>query len=109
MTDKTELPLKITIGDKYGPAMKITDPEEARRYFQICVDHSMRHGNSRSEAESIERQNLGYYAGYYDTATRERVERLFHCAHPIFGKAVDGVPTADEAFRMGQQQSEGQE
>lgn len=92
---------EITIGEKYGPAMKITDQAEADKYFEECVQHMMSFGKSRAEAESIERKNLGYYAGYYDRETRERVEQLFSCVHPIFGKATDGVLTAGEALAAG--------
>lgn len=92
----------ITIGEKYDPAMKITDPAEAARYFGECVENTMGHGHSWEEAARIERQNLGYYAGYYNNETRERVERLFGCAHPIFGAiAEDGPPTAEEALAAG--------
>lgn len=44
---------QITIGDKYDPAMKITDQAEADAYFELCVEHSMRFGNDRAEAERI--------------------------------------------------------
>jgi hypothetical protein len=96
------MPAQITIGEKYGPAMEITEQAEADAYFEQCVEHTMTFGRTRHEAETIERANLGYYAGYYDAATRERVERLFACAHPVFGK-IDrfGAPTADEAFAAG--------
>lgn len=98
----TEMKHDITTGDKYGPAMKITDQEEAKRYFEECIEHSMARGNSRAEADRIERSNLGYWAGYYDNETRERVERLFHCAHPVFGPiALYGAPTPEEAFEAG--------
>jgi hypothetical protein len=82
----TAFPANITSGEKYGPAMQITDQAEADAYFEKCVQHMMARGRSREEAEQIERSNLGYYAGYYDTETRERVERLFRCAHPVFGR-----------------------
>lgn len=97
------MPKKITIGEKYRPAMKITKQEEASSYFLRCVQHSMTaHGFSLEEAESVERQNLGYFAGYYDTKTRERVERLFSCQHPIFGAiATEGAPSNEEAFDAG--------
>lgn len=101
------IPDKVTIGDKYGPAMKITDQEEADEYFKACVEHSMRLGSTREEAEKTERVNLGYYAGYYEHEVRLRVERLFRCAHPVFGKAELGVPTPEEAFQMGQDWAEG--
>lgn len=99
--------LKITIGDKYRPAMEIKDQAEADRYWEQCVEHNMRCQEAegtepdRAKAESTERQNLGYFAGYYDNETRERVERLFHCAHPVFGKITEHVPTPEEAFAAG--------
>ena len=99
----SEIPEKISIGDKYGPAMSITDQVEADAYFQACVDHTMTyHRKTRSQAEALERANLGYYAGYYDTETRERVERLFQCLHPVFGSiAQNGAPSTEEAFEAG--------
>jgi hypothetical protein len=96
------LPKQITIGDKYAPAMTIEDQAEADGYFERLVAHTMTFGRTREDAETIERQNLGYYAGYYDHTTRARVERLFKCAHPIFGAIAEkGPPTAEEAFTMG--------
>lgn len=93
----------ITIGDKYRPAMEITDEFEAGRYFEQCVQHDMEcWGKSREEAEKVERANLGYFAGYYDNETRARVERLFRCAHPVFGAiAKNGVPTPGAALAAG--------
>jgi hypothetical protein len=97
------IPDKITIGDKYDPAMKITAQEEADEYFEACVQHSMVNLNkTRDEAEQLERTNLGYYAGYYDSETRARVEKLFKCSHPVFGAiAENGQPTAEEAWSAG--------
>jgi hypothetical protein len=96
------LPAEITIGEKYSPAMEIQTQEEADAYFEKCVVHAMRFGRLRAEAEQLERRNLGYYAGYYGEETRERVERLFKCAHPIFGKIAEhGAPSDEEAFDRG--------
>ena len=93
---------QITIGEKYGPAMEITDQVTADAYFEECVEHCMRHRHGRNKAEVIERQNLGYFAGYYDSETRKRVEHLFKCSHPIFGSIAEkGAPTAKEAFAAG--------
>jgi hypothetical protein len=49
-------------------------------------------------AERLERVNLGYFTGYYDTATAQRVLALFKAAHPIFGTTA---PTPEEAFAAG--------
>lgn len=94
---------EITIGEKYRPAMKITNQEEADDYFEDCVQHTMDNfDKTRAEAEEVERSNLGYWAGYYSDETRERVERLFKCAHPVFGKIAErGAPTAKQALEAG--------
>lgn len=84
------LPEKITIGQKYDPAMEIADQVEADAYFALCVDHSMTyHRMTRAEAEALERTNLGYWAGYFSAETRARVEMLFRCSHPIFGSIMN--------------------
>lgn len=94
---------KITIGDKYRPAMEITDPIKAKEYFEMCVEHTMRFGKTREEAESIERQNLGYFSGYYSNDTMVRVQELFCCAHPIFGRAMADTsgPTTEQTLEAG--------
>ncbi len=97
---------KITIGDKYEPAMKMTDPKEASEYFELCVEHTMRFGKTRKEAENIERQSLGYFAGYYDHQTRLRVEQLFNCVHPVFGAATKHILTTEEVFEVGKKLGE---
>lgn len=96
----------LTYRDCLDPAMKITDVDDALQYFrayvayiQNCLNHEP-HTDGKTAAE-IARINLGYYAGYYDNETRKRVERLFSCAHPIFGKATKGKPTAEAAFDLG--------
>lgn len=76
-----------TFGEKYGPAMAIQTEEEARAWFEKCVEHTMTFGKDRKEAEAVERLNIGYYTGYYDDETAERVMRLFNVTHPIFGNA----------------------
>lgn len=100
-----KLNASTTHGEKYGPAMEITDQAAADAYFEECVKHTLSHHKppiTRQQAESIERQNLGYFAGYYSSETRERVERLFKCAHPFFGPiAVNGPPAPETAFNIG--------
>ena len=97
----------LTIGETLGPAMEITDPLDAQQYLTDYVNHIQKHldkepRDDNMTAEDIAKANLGYFAGYYDTDTRIRVEKLFSCAHPIFGTIKDnGVPTADQAFQAG--------
>ena len=91
---------KITIGEKYSPAMEIKTKDEAMAYFEKCVRHTMRFGIPREQAEAQERINIGHFAGHYDNETRKRVERLFFCEHPIFGSVEKDI-TPDEAFLEG--------
>jgi len=93
-----EIPKKVTIGEKYGPAMGVKTAEEAREYFEACVRHNMSFGNTREEAEKTERRNIGYYTGYYSAETAQRVMSLFGVVHPIFGASQ---PTAEEALKAG--------
>ncbi len=99
---------ELTYGECLGPAMSITDKADAEQYLQAYIDFIQEHldaGQPNPEgltAESIAKSNLGYFAGYYDNETRAQVERLFMCAHPIFGSiAQKGAPTAEEAFNLG--------
>lgn len=103
MAQPEPFPDQVAIGDKYDPAMKIAEQAEADAYLRRCVEHTMRVGGiGFHEATAIEKTNLGYWAGYYDHATRERVERLFDCAHPFFGKIAEvGPPTPAEALAAG--------
>jgi hypothetical protein len=98
-----KLPDTMTDEQLYAPAMVITNPSEAREYFEALVDRNYRLSkNTLEQAEAIERSNLGYFAGYYSHETRERVERLFQCEHPVFGAiAVKGAPTFEQAFLAG--------
>ena len=100
-----KIPEKVTIKEKYGPAMEITSQTEANEYLDACINHCMLYGDVQTipEAEAIEKENLGYFAGYYDEQTRMRVERLFKCSHPIFGRIENGSPSPEEAFRLGQE------
>lgn len=106
-TDDSKIPNVVTLREKYGPAMEIETQEQADAYFERCVEHHLRAfsetGISREKAEGVERENLGYYAGYYDHPTRIRVDRLFKCTHPLLGAAKDHEPTAEECFAIGQE------
>lgn len=87
---------------KYGPAMETTSQLEADAMFDKLVRHSMAHGLDFKKAITLERYNLGYYAGYYSDEIRRRVEKLFKCEHPFFGSIEkNGVPTPEEAFKTG--------
>ena len=91
-----------TYGDIYGPAMKLTTREEADDWWESAVENLVTRGVSREEVADIVSENLGYWTGYCDTATAQRVFALFahrNVSHPIFGKRRDVTPK--EAFDAG--------
>lgn len=93
----------------YEYAMTIRTQKKADSWFKRLVDSLQKklRTNTREEIERIQRSNLAYFAGYYDGATRERVERLFKCEHPVFGKIRDkGQPSLDQAFQLGRELGE---
>jgi hypothetical protein len=89
----------------YPAAMKASTQDEADSILErLVAGHLAETACTHEEALKIQRSNLGYYAGYRDAETRERVERLFSCAHPFFGAIAEkGQPTAEEALEMGKQ------
>lgn len=92
----------ITIGKALRPAMAITDQEEASLYLaELVAFYLPTFGGDAERAREVALAHLGYFAGYYDAETRARVERLFNCSHPIFGKIKNGAPTSEEASAAG--------
>ena len=93
----------LTNGECLAPAVEITDPINAKQYFDDYVKYIQRFLDKEPNedgytAEEIAKKNLGYFAGYYDYKTQSRVNELFCTSHPVFG---DVVPTIKEAFDTG--------
>lgn len=95
----------LTYGECLEPAMKITDPEDAAQYLKAYIQFQekyMQEASGNHTAEEVCKINLGYFAGYYSEETRERVERLFMCSHPILGSIKsNGSPTTEKALTLG--------
>jgi hypothetical protein len=95
---------KLTYGESLSSAMKITDQEIADEYLKDYVKYIMENMDNPNyeEAINIAKSNIGYFSGYCDNKTRDRVERLFKCSHPVFGSIKEnGTPTPKEIFEMG--------
>ena len=98
-----------TVGDLYDPAIEIAkrgDKEEAMEYFGALVDHCLEMSKKERpqdnvdlrEATRIVHSNIGYWAGYYEKGTIEKVHEVFGSSHPVFGTST---PATGEAFKMG--------
>jgi len=87
MLNKSLLKKNPTNAEVLGFAMDIKDKITADKYFEELVQDQMkRWGHDRQKAERNVKSNLGYYSGYYGKKTMNRVQKLFDCEHPIFGK-----------------------
>jgi hypothetical protein len=95
---------KYTSGQLYRPAIFIKNKADAVVYFEELVEYHLQEEGLTIDEKEVRRNikdSLGYFAGYYDDETRLRVEELFECAHPMFGKAKDGTPSIEEALKKG--------
>lgn len=84
---------KLSARESLGPAMQITDKDDADQYLKSYINYlqgflDKTPRDDGMTAEQIAKKNIGYFAGYYDEKTRIRVESLFDCEHPIFGKVI---------------------
>ena len=83
----------LTYGEALKPCAEIKNKEDAQQYLKEYVkfiqDYMDKNPDEHHDFTALEiaKQNIGYYAGYYDYETRSRIEELFDCSHPLFGKA----------------------
>lgn len=98
----------LTYGEALDPAMNITDESDALQYLKQYVSFiqmQLDSGEASAEgktAEEIAKINLGYYADYYSNETRQRIEKLFNCSHPVFGSIkLNGAPSTEQALEAG--------
>jgi hypothetical protein len=100
----TEFPNDATWHDLLDPAMKITEKEDADAYFETLIQHALKLDENLTRETAVRnmKSSLGYFAGYYSSDVRARVEEFFDCAHPVFGRIEEkGEPTLEEAFKAG--------
>lgn len=98
----------------YSPAIEIAkkgDNKEAKEYFEALAQYIYEENHdllklqsdgqnalARQEAEKIVHSNIGYFSGYYENGTIEKVSAIFGSSHPIFGTTT---PSSKEAFNAG--------
>ena len=77
----------LTNGETYGVACQhIRTEEEANEFLKSLIEyHFRRCGGNKEEIEIDLKNSLSYFAGYYDTKTIRRVNKLFKATHPILG------------------------
>lgn len=100
-------PESRTYGEILGPAMEVTDQAVAEQYLKDYTAFIQKSLDAKPDpqgrtAEQLALFNLGYYAGYYNWETQQKVERLFRAQHPIFGSVeAQKQMTPEEVFEAG--------
>ena len=99
------LPREVKYEQKYSECARSLNKAEASMWMECIVEHTrlLRPELSYEEALTIEKENVGYYSGYCAHDVADRIMELYDCEHPFFGRSH---PTAEEAFRMGQELGE---
>ena len=89
--------------DAYDEAMNIQTPEGAAIVLDKLVARCVANSDlSPDEAIVVERANIGYWGGFRDNETRERIERLFQCQHPHLGAIAETGPlTFQQCLEIG--------
>jgi hypothetical protein len=79
-----------------------TKEEMVQRFDALLKELSDREGGTPASHRTIQLANVGFFSGYYDSATAKRVLDWLGATHPIFGTAhADGTLTGEEAFKAG--------
>ena len=92
-----------TIGAIFDEALSIAKYNSYRaqdfldKYARYIVDVE---SISYDEALNRAKNNLGYFAGYYDKYTCDLIYEVYCTEHPIFGKKPYGV-SPEDAFLAG--------
>jgi hypothetical protein len=92
---------KLTIGEIFNQARKAQTKEEAKQYLNDYALYitEISHSNFESALE-IAKENIGYFAGYYEKETYLRILELFETKHPVFGTEY---PEASDAWDIDNQ------
>ena len=66
-----------------------TKAEMKARFSELLEACKKKFGGTKRKYSKMQLSNVGYFAGYYDDKTRERVSKWLGAEHPIFGKTKE--------------------
>ena len=81
---------EYTNGNIYTPMVEAATGERAdidpANYFEAVVTINVKvYNQDLAYAESVVKQNVGYWAGYFDMNAMRRVKEVYGASHPIYG------------------------
>lgn len=92
-----------TMGEVFDEALNIAKytPHKAKDFLDKYARHISEVANvSYDDAVKGAKNNLGYFAGYYDSQTCDLIYNTYVTEHPVFGKKPYGV-SPEDAFKAG--------
>lgn len=96
---------KYTYGQLYRPAKMVQTQEEADTLFNDILQWVMARAEiddvplTVEQATATIKNDIGYFAGYYDEETEKRMDRLFGTSHPIFNPGnIDRLDTQKQMW-----------
>lgn len=85
----------------YERAIQAESEVEAAMVYALLMEEMSGQGMTSDEADKLIRENIAYFAIFYDQQTLERVERLYNCVHPFLGLVDGRLITTLELMEMG--------
>jgi hypothetical protein len=93
-----------TAGDIFDKALEIAktgDSDRCQKFLTTYVSYIIsENGCAIEEATRIAKNNLGYFAGYYNSEVYETINKAYGAVHPVFGQNPFNV-SPEDAYRMG--------
>lgn len=94
----------LTYGEALEPIQFVNNKEQAQKFIEDYFNFTKKvvigtpeEGMSDEHYMGVVKSNIGYYAGYFDNDTRNKVHDLFEIEHPYLPRNV----APDEALRIG--------
>lgn len=81
---------EYTTGNVYTPMVEAATGSrndiDPMNYFEAVVTINVKVYNQEPDyAVSVVRQNVGYWAGYFDNEAMQKVREVYRARHPVFG------------------------
>lgn len=75
-----------------------TKKEMLARFDKLLKEVVKKYGGTKESNRVMQLSNIGYFSGYYDKKTWDRVHKWLGATHPIFGASY---PTTEQALNSG--------
>ena len=89
-----KIPVTLSMEKVFALALKYIDDSKQSKEFLDEYLRCIKEANptfSDAMAQARASDNLGYWAGYYSTEVRKKMNEVYGAVHPIFGNHYDDL------------------